>query len=92
MVHWKQSRSILETHERELGALIGLLAVASLCIGAGEAHAQSVFFVRLAPEVGLRIVFPMAPGTNSTLRWPIGFSINHGSLETESKHLGNSRA
>ena len=28
--------------------LIGLLAVASLCIGAGEAHAQSVFFVRLA--------------------------------------------
>ena len=30
-----------------------MLAVASLCIGAGrEAHAQSVFFVRLAPEVG----------------------------------------
>ena len=42
----------METHERELGALIGLLAVASLCIGVGEAHAQSVFFVRLAPEVG----------------------------------------
>ena len=42
----------VETHERGLGALIGLLAVASLCIGAGEAHAQSVFFVRLAPEVG----------------------------------------
>ena len=42
----------METHERGLGALIGLLAVASLCIGAGEAHAQSVFFVRLAPEVG----------------------------------------
>ena len=42
--------------------------------------------------IELRIVFPMAPGTNSTLRWPLGFSINHGSLETESKHFGNSRA
>ena len=42
--------------------------------------------------IELRIVFPMAPGTNSTLRWPLGFSINHGSLEIESKHLGNSRA
>ena len=42
----------METHECGLGALIGLLAVASLCIGVGEAHAQSVFFVRLAPEVG----------------------------------------
>ena len=29
----------------------------------------------------------MAPGTNSTLGWPLGFSINHGSLEIESKHL-----
>ena len=23
--------------------------------------------------IELRIVFPMAPGTNSTLRWPLGF-------------------
>ena len=29
-----------------------LVAVASLCVGAGGAHAQSVFFLRLAPEVG----------------------------------------
>ena len=29
-----------------------LVAVASLCVGAGGAHAQSAFFLRLAPEVG----------------------------------------
>ena len=29
-----------------------LVAVSSLCVGAGGAHAQSAFFLRLAPEVG----------------------------------------
>ena len=29
-----------------------LVAVPSLCVGAGGAHAQSAFFLRLAPEVG----------------------------------------
>ena len=42
----------METHERSPGALIGLLVVASLCIGVGDAYAQSSFFLRLAPEVG----------------------------------------
>ena len=31
---------------------IGLLAAASLCVGVGDAHAQSAFFLRLAPEAG----------------------------------------
>ena len=29
-----------------------MLVVASLCIEAGDAHAQSIFFLRPAPEVG----------------------------------------
>ena len=29
-----------------------LIAAASLCVGLGDAHAQSAFFLRLAPEVG----------------------------------------
>ena len=29
-----------------------LIAIASLCVGLGEAQAQSAFFLRLAPEVG----------------------------------------
>ena len=42
----------METHERGPGAVIGLLAVASLCVGVGAAQAQSDFFLRLAPEMG----------------------------------------
>ena len=29
-----------------------LIAAASLCVGLGDAQAQSAFFLRLAPEVG----------------------------------------
>ena len=42
----------METHERSPGVLIGLLAVAGLCVGVGDAYAQTSFFLRLAPEVG----------------------------------------
>ena len=42
----------MEIHERSPGAVIGLLAVATLWIGVGNAYAQSSFFLRLAPEVG----------------------------------------
>ncbi len=42
----------METHDCSPGTLIGLLAVVSLCIGVGDADAQSSFFLRLAPEVG----------------------------------------
>ena len=41
----------METHERGPWA-VGLLVAASLCVGVGNAHAQSTFFLRLAPEVG----------------------------------------
>ena len=42
----------MKTNERGSGAVIGLLAIASLCVGIGDANAQSDFFLRLAPEVG----------------------------------------
>ena len=44
----RQDMALLET----MKPITCLVAAASLCVGVGAAHAQSAFFLRLAPEAG----------------------------------------